>query len=80
MIGTKFGCGAALYGACTVHANGQPVRSCQSGQMMSAAALASSRQVMGLALPCAHGQALTTRTVYTPNAWVHITDNNPITL
>jgi isoquinoline 1-oxidoreductase alpha subunit len=26
--GTKFGCGMALCGACTVHLNGQPVRSC----------------------------------------------------
>ena len=26
--GTKFGCGMALCGACTVHINGQPVRSC----------------------------------------------------
>ena len=26
--GTKFGCGAALCGACTVHINGQPTRSC----------------------------------------------------
>jgi isoquinoline 1-oxidoreductase subunit alpha len=26
--GTKFGCGMSLCGACTVHANGQPIRSC----------------------------------------------------
>jgi isoquinoline 1-oxidoreductase alpha subunit len=28
--GTKFGCGQALCGACTVHLNGAPVRSCQT--------------------------------------------------
>ena len=28
MTGTKFGCGAALCGACTVHLNGQAIRSC----------------------------------------------------
>jgi isoquinoline 1-oxidoreductase subunit alpha len=28
MTGTKFGCGMALCGACTVHINGEPVRSC----------------------------------------------------
>ena len=28
MTGTKFGCGMALCGACTVHANGNPIRSC----------------------------------------------------
>lgn len=28
MTGTKFGCGAALCGACTVHLNGEPIRSC----------------------------------------------------
>jgi isoquinoline 1-oxidoreductase alpha subunit len=28
LTGTKYGCGMALCGACTVHVNGQPMRSC----------------------------------------------------
>ena len=30
LTGTKFGCGVAQCGACTVHLNGQPIRSCQT--------------------------------------------------
>jgi isoquinoline 1-oxidoreductase alpha subunit len=30
MTGTKYGCGMALCGACTVHLNGEPARSCST--------------------------------------------------
>ena len=30
MTGTKFGCGMALCGACTVHINGDPARACST--------------------------------------------------
>ena len=30
LTGTRFGCGAGLCGACTVHVNGQAIRACQT--------------------------------------------------
>lgn len=30
LTGTKFGCGVASCGACTIHVDGQPVRACQT--------------------------------------------------
>lgn len=39
MTGTKFGCGKALCGACTVHVDGNPTRSC----MLPVAGAASSK-------------------------------------
>ncbi len=29
LVGTKYGCGQALCGACTIHVDGQPARACQ---------------------------------------------------
>lgn len=49
MTGTKFGCGMALCGACTVHLNGAPVRSCTTP--LSAAAGQSVTTIEGLQGP-----------------------------
>jgi isoquinoline 1-oxidoreductase alpha subunit len=37
LTGTKFGCGIALCGACTVHIDGAPRRSCVTRSAASAA-------------------------------------------
>lgn len=50
--GTKFGCGMAQCGACTVHFNGQPVRSCSIP--MSAVANKNITTIEGLAEDNAH--------------------------
>ena len=47
LVGTKFGCGIAQCGACTVHLNGEPVRSCSLP--VSAAAEADVTTIEGLA-------------------------------
>ena len=50
--GTKFGCGKALCGACTVHLDGNAVRSCQTP--MSAAAGFSVTTIEGLSSDGSH--------------------------
>src|SRR5262245_47121635 len=50
--GTKFGCGIAQCGACTVHLNGRPVRSCST--MMKQAANASVTTIEGLSPDGSH--------------------------
>jgi isoquinoline 1-oxidoreductase alpha subunit len=54
LTGTKFGCGMALCGACTVHIDGQPTRSCVTP--VSAVAGKSITTIEGLATPA--GQAV----------------------
>ena len=50
--GTKFGCGMGLCGACTVHVNGEPTRSC----VMSAADAAGKKitTIEGISPDCGH--------------------------
>ena len=52
MTGTKFGCGMALCGACTVHLDGKPVRSC--AMKLSAAAGKSVTTIEGLSEDGSH--------------------------
>jgi isoquinoline 1-oxidoreductase subunit alpha len=51
LTGTKFGCGIASCGACTVHLNGEAVRSCQTP--LSAAQGAKVTTIEGLGNPAA---------------------------
>jgi isoquinoline 1-oxidoreductase alpha subunit len=50
--GTKFGCGMGLCGACTVHLNGEPVRSCIT--KVSAAANGSITTIEGISADGTH--------------------------
>jgi isoquinoline 1-oxidoreductase alpha subunit len=52
MTGTKFGCGIAQCGACTVHIDGRPVRSCQFP--LSAAAGVKITTIEGLSPDATH--------------------------
>lgn len=49
MTGTKLGCGMAMCGACTVHLNGTPVRSCSIP--ISAVADANIQTIEGMSSP-----------------------------
>ncbi|HEY6484080.1 MAG TPA: (2Fe-2S)-binding protein [Steroidobacteraceae bacterium] len=61
LSGTKFGCGMALCGACTVHIDGQPTRSCVTP--VSAVAGKHVTTIEGLA--SAAGKAV-------QRAWIHL--------
>ena len=52
MTGTKFGCGMALCGACTVHVNGEATRSCQTP--VSSLAGKKVTTIEGLSPSCSH--------------------------
>jgi len=52
LTGTKFGCGMALCGACTVHLDGEPIRSCVTP--VSAVAGSSITTIEGLATRALH--------------------------
>ena len=52
LTGTKFGCGKALCGACTVHLNGEPIRSCSTP--LSAAAGKNVTTIEGLSRNNSH--------------------------
>lgn len=56
LTGTKFGCGIAACGACTVHVDGQPVRSCMTP--VSAVQSGEITTIEGLALDVAGNPAL----------------------
>src|SRR5574341_305368 len=52
LTGTKYGCGMALCGACTVHLDGAPIRSCVTP--VSAAAGARITTIEGLSVDASH--------------------------
>jgi aerobic-type carbon monoxide dehydrogenase small subunit (CoxS/CutS family) len=52
LSGTKFGCGMALCGACTVHVDGQPTRSCVTP--VSAVQERQVTTIEGLSSPAGH--------------------------
>ena len=64
LTGTKYGCGIAQCGACTVHVNGSPVRSCQ--RKMEALAGASVTTIEGLHPKGEHALQVAWRSIDVP--------------
>src|ERR1700756_3432161 len=56
MTGTKFGCGMALCGACTVHLDGQPIRSCVTPVAAAAGKKITTIEAIGLSVAGRHVQ------------------------
>ena len=52
LTGTKYGCGMALCGACTVHLDGQPVRSCSTPVSVAAEGMITT--IEGLSADASH--------------------------
>jgi isoquinoline 1-oxidoreductase alpha subunit len=76
LTGTKFGCGVAQCGACTVHLNGRAIRSCVTD--VGVAALAEITTIEGLGVPqcgfCQPGQIMAAAALLAKNP--HPTDEN----
>jgi nicotinate dehydrogenase subunit A len=75
LTGTKFGCGIAMCGACTVHLDGQPIRSCVTP--VSSVGNGKVVTITGLGTPekphplqTAYVQEQVTQCGYCANGWV----------
>src|SRR5438132_14326114 len=71
LTGTKFGCGMALGGACTVHLDGQPIRSCVTPVSAAAGKKVTTIEGLGaVGAGSAGGAAATTRLHPVQQAWI----------
>src|SRR5437763_819668 len=72
LTGTKYGCGQAQCGACTVHLDGEVVRSCVTPVRRAAG--------RALAVMPGKGQASATAPGFDPNVFVHVATDGWVTL